>query len=78
MVDEVYFQSTKPRPLQSIERSTESLYSIHSDLRDLKSIQTKCGNKYYIIFVHDSPKHYYVNIPKSKGELIERFVFYKN
>ena len=61
---------------QSIERHTEPLDLIHSDICDLK--QTRGGNKYFITFVDDSTKYCYVYLLKSKGEAIEKFVLYKN
>ena len=63
---------------QSIERHTEPLDLIHSDICDLKLIQKRGGNKYFITFVDDSTKYCYVYLLKSKGEAIEKFVLYKN
>ena len=63
---------------QSIERHTEPLDLIHSDICDLKLVQTRGGNKYFITFVDDSTKYCYVYLLKSKGEEIEKFVLYKN
>ena len=63
---------------QNIERHAEPLDLIHSDICDLKLVQTRGGNKYFITFVDDSTKYCYVYILKSKGEAIEKFVLYKN
>ena len=63
---------------QNIERHTELLDLIHSDICDLKLIQTRGGNKYFITFVDDSTKYCYVYLLKSKGEAIEKFVLYKH
>ena len=62
---------------QSVERHTEPLDLIHSDICDLKFVQTRCGNKYFITFVDDSTKYCYVYLLKSKDEAIEKFVLYK-
>ena len=62
----------------TIERNTEPLDLIHSDVCDLKSVQTRGGNKYFITFVDDSTKYCYVYLLKSKDEAIEKFVLYKN
>ena len=62
---------------QSIERHTEPLDLIHSDICDLKLVQTRGGNKYFITFVDDITKYCYVYLLKSKGEAIEKFVLYK-
>ena len=62
---------------QTIERSTEPLDLIHSDVCDLKSIQTREGNKYLITFIDDRTKYCYVYLLKNKGETLEKFVLYK-
>ena len=51
---------------QSIERHTKPLDFIHSDICDLKFVQTRCGNKYFITFVDDSTKYCYVYLLKNK------------
>ena len=63
---------------QSVEGHTEPLNLIHSDICDLKFVQTRGGNKYFITFVDDSIKHCYVYLLKSKDEAIEKFVLHKN
>ena len=63
---------------QSVERHIEPLDLIHSDICDLKLVQTRGGNKYFITFVDDRTKYYYVYLLKSKDEAIEKFVLYKN
>lgn len=63
---------------KSIERNMESFDLIHSDICDLKIVQTRGGNKYFITFVDDSTKYCYVYLLKSKDEMIEKFVLYKN
>ena len=62
---------------QSVEKHTEPLDLIHSDLCDLKFVQTGGDNKYFITFVDDSTKYYYVYLLKSEDEAIEKFVLYK-
>ena len=44
---------------QTIERNIEPLDLIHSDICDLKTVQTRGGNKYFITFVDDSTKYWY-------------------
>ena len=41
---------------QSIERITEPLDLIHTDVCDLKLVQSRGGNKYFITFVDDCTK----------------------
>ena len=63
---------------QSVERHIEPFDLIHSDICDLKLVQTRSDNKYFITFVDDSTKYCYVYLLKSKDEAIEKFVLYKN
>ena len=63
---------------QRVERHTEPLDLIHNDICDLKLVQTRGGNKYFITFVDDSIKYCYVYLLKSKDEAIAKFVLYKN
>lgn len=39
---------------QGIEMNTEPLDMIHSDICDLKFVQIRGGNKYFITFIDDS------------------------
>ena len=59
---------------QNVERHTRPLDLIHNDICDLKFIQIRGGNKYFIIFVDDSTKYCYVYLLKSKDNVIEKFV----
>ena len=63
---------------QSIERNTEPLELIHSDICDFKSTQTRGGNKYLITFVDDSTEYYFIYLPKNKDKVIEKFILYKH
>ena len=45
----------------------------------MKFVQIRSDNKYFITFVDDSTKYYYVYLLKSKDEVIGKFFFlYKN
>ena len=59
---------------QSVQRHTEPLDLIHRDICDLKIVQTRGGKKYFITFVDDNTKYYYVYLLKSKDEVIHKFV----
>ena len=63
---------------QSVEKNTKPLDLIHSDICDLKFIQTKGGNKYFITFVNDNTKYCYVYLIRNKDKAIEKFILYKN
>ncbi|KAJ0850834.1 putative RNA-directed DNA polymerase [Helianthus annuus] len=63
---------------KSVERITEPLDLIHTDICDLKAVPTTGGNKYFITFIDDSTKYCYVYLLKSKDEAISKFILYKN
>ncbi|GJU01113.1 retrovirus-related pol polyprotein from transposon TNT 1-94 [Tanacetum coccineum] len=62
---------------KSVKRKTEPLDMIYTDICDLKSLPTKGGNKYFIMFIDDCTKYCYVYLLKSKDEAIDKFVLYK-
>ncbi|KAL4038513.1 hypothetical protein IC575_002134 [Cucumis melo] len=64
-------------PFHSTERLTKPLELIHSDVCDLKFVQTKGGKKYFITFIDDYIRYCYVYLLKSKDEAIEVFKLYK-
>ena len=61
---------------QSIERSSEPLELIHSDICDLKFIQTRGGKKYFLTLIDDCTR--YVYLLRSKDEALETFQHFKN
>ena len=63
---------------QSIERSSEPLELIHSDICDLKFIQTRGGKKYFLTLIDDCIRYCYVYLLRSKDEALEMFQHFKN
>ena len=63
---------------QIIERSTKPLELIHSDTCDLKYVQTRGGKKYFVTFIDDFTRYYYVYLLRSRDEALEKFMHYKN
>ena len=63
---------------QSIERSSELLELIHSDICDLKFIQTRGGKKYFLTLIDDCTRYCYVYLLRSKDEALEMFQHFKN
>ena len=59
---------------QSIERHTKPLDLIHSNICDLKFVQTRGDDKYFITFVNDSIRYCYVYLLKIKDEIIKKLV----
>lgn len=61
-------------PFHSIETSTEPLELIHSDICDLKYVQTRCGKKYFITSIDDCTRYCHVYLIKSNDEALEMFI----
>ena len=63
---------------QSIERSSETLELIHSDICHMKFIQTRGGKKYFLILIDDCIRYCYVYLLRSKDEALKMFKHFKN
>ena len=50
----------RPSSFHSVDRNTEPLELIHSDLCDLKFALTRGEKKYFITFIDDCTRYYYV------------------
>ena len=76
---EIFVESKLTRTsFQSIERSSEPLELIHSDIYDLKFIQTRGGKKYFLTLIDDCIRYCYVYLLRSKDEALEMFQHFKN
>ena len=76
---EIYVEFKLARTsFQSIERSSEPLELIHSDICDLKFIQTRGGKKYFLTLIDDCTRYCYVYLLRSKDEALEMFKHFKN
>ena len=64
-------------PFKSVERKTEPLELIQTDVCDLKFVQTRGGNQYFITFIDDCTRYCYVYLLRSKDEALEMFKLYK-
>ena len=65
-------------PFHSIERNIKPLELIHSDICDLKFMQTREGKKYFITFIYDCTRYSYAYFLRNKNEALEVFKHYKN
>ena len=63
---------------QSIERSSEPIELIHSDICDLKFIQTRSGKKYFLTLIDDCTRYCYVYLLRSKDKALEMFQHFKD
>ena len=64
-------------PFPHVERTTEPLGLIHTDLCDLKCVQTRGGKKYFVTFIDDCTRYCYVYLLHSKDEALDKFKEYK-
>ena len=64
--------------ISKVERSSESLSLIHYDIGDLEFIQTRGGQKYYIIFIDNCIRYCYTYLLIHKDEAFKMFKYYKN
>ena len=61
----------------SIDRNIKPLGLIHSDLCNLKFAPTIGGKKFFITFIDDCTRYYYVYLLNSKDEAMNMFITYK-
>ena len=72
-------QAKQPRkPYKSVERKTQVLELIHSDVCDSNRPPTRGGNKYFVTFIDDCSKYCYIYLIKSKDEVFDKFKVYKS
>jgi RIO-like serine/threonine protein kinase len=69
-------QSRKPHKVAEA-RNLASLDLIHFDLCEMNVILTKGGKRYFITFIDDSTRFFYVYLLKSKYEAFHYFKTYK-
>ena len=60
------------KPHKSIERNTELLKLIHSDICEFEGHLTRGGNQYFITFIDDFSKYSYVYLMKNKSDAFEK------
>ena len=65
------------KPFHSVERSTNVLDLVHSDICELNGMLTRGGNRYFITFIDDSSRYPYVYLLKHKDEAFNAFKVYK-
>ncbi len=64
-------------PYKSVERNSNPLELIHTDICDMKSTPTRGGKKYFITFIDDCTRYCYVYLLNGKDEAIETYRQYK-
>ena len=61
------------RPYKNVERNTELLELIHTDLCEFEGKLACGGNKYFITFIDDFSKYAYVYLLKNESDAFEKF-----
>lgn len=72
----VEFKFAKYR-YKSIERNFKPLQLIHTDTYDIDSTPSRGKKKYFITFINNYARYYYVYLINSKDEVIKIFRQYK-
>lgn len=62
----------------SVERNSNHLELIHSDICNLKFVQTRGDKKYFITFIDNCTRYDYVYLLRSNDDALEAFKQYKN
>lgn len=66
------------RPFPKVERNSELLDLVHSDICELNGMLTRGGNRYFITFIDDYSKFTYVYLMKHKDQAFQMFKTYKS
>ena len=66
------------RPFPKVERNSELLDLVHSDICELNGILTRGGNRYFITFIDDHSRYTYVYLMKHKDQAFQMFKIYKS
>ena len=72
-------QSKQPRKPHkaAVVRNLAALELIHSDLCEMNGELTKGGKRYFITFIDDCTRFFYVYLLKTKDEALHYFKIYK-
>ncbi|GJV66002.1 zinc finger, CCHC-type containing protein [Tanacetum coccineum] len=63
---------------QNVKCETEVLELIHSDLYDLHATPSLGNKKYFVIFIDDASRFFYVYLLHTKDEALDKFKVFKN
>ena len=69
---------TTRKPFKSVERNTQLLELIHSDLCDFHSTPSLGNKKYVIKFIDDYSRYCYVYLLHATDEALDKFKIYKS
>ncbi|KAL2249805.1 UNVERIFIED_CONTAM: Retrovirus-related Pol polyprotein from transposon TNT 1-94, partial [Sesamum indicum] len=66
------------KPYQSIERDSEILDLVHTDICEFNGVLTRDHKRYFITFIDDCSRNCYVFLMKNKDEALDKFILFKN
>ncbi|KAL2253467.1 UNVERIFIED_CONTAM: Retrovirus-related Pol polyprotein from transposon TNT 1-94 [Sesamum indicum] len=66
------------KPYQSIERDSEILDLVHTDICEFNGVLTRDHKRYFITFIDDCSRYCYVFLMKNKDKVLEKFILFKN
>ena len=65
------------KPFPKVERNTNILDLVHSDICELNGVLTRGGKRYFITFIDDCSRYTYVYLLRNKDEAFDMFKRYK-
>ncbi|GJX43056.1 zinc finger, CCHC-type containing protein [Tanacetum coccineum] len=65
------------KPFQKVKHETKVLELIHSDLCDLHATPSLGNKKYFVIFIDDASRFYYVYLLHTKDKALDKFKVFK-
>ena len=71
---EVRVKSNTKKSCKPLEKESELLSLIHSDLGDLKNTMTNGGKRFYITFTDDYSRYTRVYLLRNKDEVMDTFI----
>ena len=75
---EICIESKMTRqPFHSVERNTNLLDLVHSEICELNGMLTRGGNRDFITFIDDCSRYTYIYLFKHKDESFHAFKVYK-
>lgn len=65
-------------PFPKVERHTQMVDIVHSDVCEFNGFLTRGGNRYFVTFIDDCSRFVYVYLMKHKEEVFGMFKAYKS
>jgi transposase InsO family protein len=65
------------KPFPKVERNSQLLELVHSDICEINGILTRGGKRYFITFINDYSRLTYVYLLRTKDEAFEKFKEFK-